>query len=205
MTTQETHGQPGLFNEFTANTATGRRIEHRNLEYPGQVIIASHWDLGWTLPIPKQEDQHFRIVILTPDTSESIPAQQLQDSRIAVVFPAQLGEEATRAAVDFWAWQEMNGEYSEDKHPGKEGDDIRDWLAKQQVVLLSNLVQTHLRSYQNGTIITRDDLAIMAKEAFGLPGNDKRVLAITEPLLTAAYTSYRSSGLGSECFAPRAG
>ncbi|MBM4461597.1 MAG: hypothetical protein FJ011_28215, partial [Chloroflexi bacterium] len=64
---------------------------------------------------------------------------------------------------------------------------MRKWLERQRSTYLDNLLRTQLRQYQNGKVVTRDSLAISAREAFGAAGNDRRIAAIIEPLLAAAY------------------
>lgn len=183
---QTTRGQAGLFNNFTPDEPEGRALEHHSLVYNGQVIVASRWRYDWGLSLPK-DDLHFRLVVLSSEAAESVKADELQDSRILVVIPASLSEEATRAAADWLAWQAMSRDYAEDKRSGREAEAVRDWLAGQRPTILSNLMQTHLRQYQNGRILTQGQLAISARDAFGLPGEDRRFAALVEPLLAAAY------------------
>lgn len=184
LTTQETRGQAGLFSEFTLDQPTARRITCRNLEYAGQIIIGSHWQPDWQLPLPK-DDVHFRLVILSPDAAQSVKASDLQDPRIAVVYPGALDEAAFQSAANFLAWEDMNNDYRD--RPGKEAEAVREWLAGQRQTFLSELLQTHLRVYRAGTIITRDEVAISAREAFGLASNEQRLSHIVGKLLTAAY------------------
>ncbi len=185
LTTEQTRSQPGLFAEFTVDSPVERSFDHRNLQYRGQVVIASRWQLDWGLPLT-EEDVHFRIVILTPEAAHSVKASDLQDSRIAVIFPGTLTEDATRAAAEHLAWNRMSEEYK--NQTGKEAEQIRDWLSNQRSTLLSDLLQTQLSIYKNGSIITRDDLGISAKEAFTAVGNERRIGFIVEKLLSAAYS-----------------
>ncbi|MGA9350654.1 MAG: DUF6079 family protein [Anaerolineae bacterium] len=183
---QETQGLPGLFSDFAPDEPVQRQFEHRNLVYSGQVIVASRWQLDWGLPLPK-EDLHFRVVILTSEAAQAVSPQDLQDRRIAVVVPSPLDEEATRAAADYLAWQRMNEDYAVDKRNGKDADPARAWLAGQRGTVLARLIDTHLRQYQNGRVVTKDNLGISARTAFGLTSNDRRIGAILEQLLMAAY------------------
>ncbi len=137
------------------------------------------------VPLPK-EDTHFRIVFLTPESADAPTAEQLMDSRIAVIVPAALTEEARRAAADIVAWQQMNDDYAPDKRSGREADTVRDRLATQRANYLSALVGTHLRQYQSGSVITRDSIAISAYN-LGVPNEERRLLAVAEPVVTAAY------------------
>ena len=186
LTTQETRMAAGLFGGFTANQPAAQRVTHRHLDYAGQVIVASRWQLDWGMPLAK-EDQHFRLVIMTAEAAESARPETLQDPRIAVVYPASLSDEAKRAAVDYLAWQAMSDEYAPGKRPDKDAEEVRTWLDRQRTTYLNNLMQTQLRQYQNGKVVTRDSLAISAREAFGAAGNDRRIAAIVDPLLAAAY------------------
>ena len=186
LTTQETKGAPGQFSGFTADQAQPQRVTHRHLDYAGQVIVASRWQLDWGMPLAN-DDQHFRLVIMTAEAAESVKPETLQDPRIAVVYPAALSDEAQRAAADYLAWQAMSDDYAASKRPEKEAEEVRTWLERQRSTYLENLLRTQLRQYQNGKVVTRDSLAINARDAFGAAGNDRRIAAIVEPLLAAAY------------------
>lgn len=186
LTTQETRGTPGLFSGFFANQAQTQRVVYRHLDYGGEVIIASRWQLDWGLPLSK-EDHHFRVVIMTAEAAESVKPEMLQDPRIAVIYPAALTEEAQRAAVNYLAWQAMNDDYAPNKRPDKDAEEVRKWLERQRPTYLEDLLRTQLRQYQNGRVVTRDSLAINARDAFGAASNDRRIAAIVEPLLAAAY------------------
>lgn len=186
LTTQETRGAAGLFNGFAADQPQSQRVTHRHLDYAGQVIVASRWQLDWGMPLQKEE-QHFRLVIMTAEAAESLKPEMLQDPRIAVVYPATLSEEAQRAAADYLAWQAMSDDYAVNRRPDKDADEVRKWLERQRSTYLENLLHTQLRQYQNGQLVTRDSLAINVREAFGAAGHDRRIAAIIEPLLAAAY------------------
>jgi hypothetical protein len=186
LSPQETRGQQALFSNFTPDEALTRRTEHRNLEYGGQMIVASRWQVDWGLPLPK-DDSHFRLVILSSDAAQSLKAEDLQDPRIAVVYPAPLSDETARAAADWLAWNQMSDDYAESKRTGREAEAAREWLAGQRAALLQRLLDTQRRQYQSGRVITRDGLAISAREAFGQPGEDRLLAAIAAPLLAAAY------------------
>lgn len=186
LTTQETRGTAGLFSGFTADQSQAQRVTHRHLDYAGQVIVASRWQFDWGISLPK-DDQHFRLVIMTAEAAESVKPETLQDPRIAVVYPAALNEEAQRAAADYLAWQAMSDDYAPSKRPEKEAEEVRTWLERQRPTYWDNLLHTQLRQYQNGKVVTRDSLAINARDAFGAVGNDRRIAAIVQPLLAAAY------------------
>jgi hypothetical protein len=186
LTTQETRGAAGLFNGFVADQPATQRVSHRHLEYAGQVIVASRWQLDWGMPLAK-DDQHFRLVIMTAEAAESVKPETLQDPRIVVVFPAALSDDAKRAAADTLAWQAMSDDYAPGKRPDKDAKEVRTWLERQRSTYLDNLLRTQLRQYQNGRVVTRDSLAINAREAFGAASNDRRIAAVVEPLLAAAY------------------
>jgi len=186
LTTQETRGSAGLFSGFTADQPQGQRVTHRHLDYAGQVIVASRWQLDWGMPLAK-DDQHFRLVIMTAEAAESVKSEALQDPRIAVVYPAALSDEAQRAAADYLAWQAMNDDYAPSKRQDKDAEEVRKWLERQRSTYLDNLLRTQLRQYQNGKVVTRDSLAINARDAFGAASNDRRIAAVIDPLLAAAY------------------
>ena len=182
----ETGGLQALFSNYKPDEALTRRFEHRNLEYAGQVIVASRWQFDWSLPLPK-DDLHFRLVILTSEAAQSMSPQDLHDPRIAVVYPASLSEETARAAADWLAWKQMSEDYAENKRTGRDAEAVRAWLASQRSSLLQKLLDTQRRQYQSGLVVTRDSLAINARDAFGQPGEDRLLGAIVAPVLTAAY------------------
>jgi hypothetical protein len=185
MTTRDTTGQPGLFNNFEIDQSKPFTLDVRNLQYSGEVVVASRWRTDHAVPLPK-EDTHFRLVILTPDSADVPHAEQLMDPRIAVLAPAPLSEEAQRAAADVVAWTQMSEDFTAEKRSGREADAVRDWLATQKVTYLAALIGTHLRQYQAGRVITRDNIAINAHD-FGFPSEDRRLAAMVEPVVTAAY------------------
>lgn len=185
FTPRETGGTSGLFSDFTPDTTITRRVESRKLEYSGEVIVTSTLRLDLGLPLPKQ-DTHFRLVLLTPEAVQTMLPANLQDPRIAVVMPGELTDEVREAAAAYEAWHSMNEEYRQ--QTGREADDIRSWLDSQRQVIHNDLTATHLKLYQAGQILTRDNLGISAREAFGQGGNnDHRIAHIVERLLTAAY------------------
>ena len=186
-TTQETRGPAGLFAGYGRDESKRQRFEQRRLEYDGEVIIASQWRLDHGLPLPKDRDCHFRLVILTGEPAQPPQPSDLQDARIAVVLPGALSEEVRRAAADYLAWQRMSEDYGESHRSGPEAEAVRTWLQGQQPTVLANLMQAHLRPYQNATIVTKNSIAINASEVFGLPSNDQRFGALVERLLAAAY------------------
>lgn len=53
-------------------------LDVRNLQYSGEVVVASRWRTDHAVPLPK-EDTHFRLVILTPDSADVPNADQLLD------------------------------------------------------------------------------------------------------------------------------
>lgn len=185
-TTQDTRGQAGLFTGFNADQPAPHRVTHRHLDYAGQIIVASRWQLDWAMALPK-DDQHFRLVIMTADAAESVKPETLLDSRIAVVYPAPLTDEAQRAAADYLAWQAMSEDYAASKRPDKDAEEVRKWLERQRSTYVDNLLRTQLQQYQNGKAVTRDSLAFNVRTAFGAAGNDRRIAAVVEPLLSAAY------------------
>lgn len=184
LTAQQTNSLPGLFSEFESDKPAGRSFEHHNLHYAGDIVIASRWQLAWGTPIT-DDDAHFRLIIMTADAAQIAQPADLQDPRLAVMYPAPLTEEAQHAAAEYLAWTRMSDEYKD--QTGKEAEAIRDWLATQRHTYLDNLIHTQLNPYRSGQIITRDDLGISAKEAFGAPSNDQRLKFMVEKLLAGAY------------------
>ncbi len=185
FTPREAGGASGLFNSFTPDTTQTQRVECRQLEYSGEVLVTSSPRLDYGLPLPKQ-DSHFRVVILTAEAVQSIQAKDLQDPRIAVVLAGEMNDEAREAAAAYVAWHSMDNEYR--TQTGSDADEIRSWLDSRKQSIYNDLTTTQLKLYQAGRILTRDDLAISAREAFGQGGgNDNRIAYIVERLLNSAY------------------
>lgn len=186
-TPRDTGGAAGLFHEFTPDERATRRVQSRHLEYPGEVIVATGWRLDHGVPLPK-EDVHFRLVILTPSAAQSVRAADLQDARIAVVVPGEMNDEAREAAATYLAWGALYERYRD--KPGREAETVRSWLDGKRRAFIDNLIETHLKLYQVGQVITRDGLAISARDAFGRGGgNEARIGHIVEQLLLNAYTA----------------
>lgn len=185
FTPRETGGASGLFHSFTPDTTHPQRVECRQLEYSGEVIVTSSPRLDHGLPLPKQ-DTHFRVILLTAEAVHVFKREDLQDSRIAVVLPGELTDEAREAAAAYLAWHSMRDEYRD--KTGRDAEEIRSWLDSRKQSIFNDLTTTHLKLYQAGRILTRDDLGISAREAFGQGGgNDHRIAYIVERLLNAAY------------------
>ncbi len=185
FTAEQTRSQPGLFAEFEVDKPVNRAFDYRNLQYQGEVVIASRGQMDYDIP-RGAEDVHFRIVIMTPDAAQSVKSSDLRDPRVAVVYPSTLNEEAMRAAAEYLAWVRMSDDHKD--QPGKDAETVREWLLNQRSMYTSNLLQTHLAQYRPGHIVTRDDLGISAKEAFGAASNDRRLSFIVEKLLANAYS-----------------
>lgn len=80
----------------------------------------------------------------------------------------------------------MSEDFTAEKRSGREADAVRDWLATQKVTYLAALIGTHLRQYQAGQVITHDNIAINAHD-FGFCRENRRVAAMVEPVVIAAY------------------
>ncbi len=185
LTTKDTGGSPGAFASHVLDQPKSFTLDVCNLQYSGEVIVASRWRIDLAAPLPK-EDTHFRLVILTPDSAHDVDAGQLLDPRIVVLAPAALNDDARRAAADVAAWSQMSDDYSAEKRSGREAEAVREWLTTQRTALFGNLVASHLRLYQAGRVLTRDGVAISAFN-FGQPAEDRRLAALIEPVVRAAY------------------
>jgi len=183
----ETGGAGGLFADLVLDSETSKRLNSRNIEYGGKVCIASSWrlDAGFEL---REDDSHFRLILLTPSAIANIYPSDLQDPRVAVVRPGDLTDEIRETAAAFAAWNKMNREYLD--QTGKQAEEIRSWLGTQKSRVNSDLVSMHLKLYQTGQVVTRDNLGISAREAFGQGGsnNDMRFGFIVDLLLKNAYS-----------------
>ncbi|MFQ5613427.1 MAG: hypothetical protein ACE5H9_14975 [Anaerolineae bacterium] len=185
FTPRDTGGASGLFHDFTPDTPHTRRVESRRMEYSGEVIVTSSARLDHGLALPKQ-DTHFRLVILTASAVQSLKPADLQDPRIAVVLPGEMTDEVREAAAAYVAWHSMSEEFG--GQAGRQAEEIRSWLDGRKQSIYNELTATHLKLYQAGQILSRDNLGISARDAFGQGGgNDRRIAYIVERLLTAAY------------------
>jgi len=184
LTPRDTGGQAGLFGDFEPNEMKPVRAEFRHLEYNGEVVVATRWQLDWGLPLTG-EDVHFRIVILTGHKPGAAGPADLQDPRIATIIPSELAGGAHAAAVDYLAWQNMERDYRD--RPGPEAEKMRDWLVTRRVSVLSDLLMKQTGLYRSAAVGTRDGLAIDVREAMGLAGTERRVGYVVERLLAAAY------------------
>lgn len=184
LSAQATRGQAGLFSDFSPDESVSRRVTFGNLEYPGEVLVGSRWKPDWQSPLPK-EDVHFRLVVLTPEAAESVKASDLQDRRIAAIYPGELSEEVLQTAARYLAWKEMDKRYRNET--GKEAEAIREWLDTQRPTCLNALLQTHLPVYRTGKVITQSDLGINARDVFNQMSNEQRLRFIVEKVLAAAY------------------
>ena len=182
---QDTGGVAGLFHEFPTEENVTRRVQSRHLEYSGQVIVAtggrmdygSSWATG---------DMHFRVVVFTPVVAHMVQSKDLEDPRIAVILPGEMTNETREAAAGHVAWNAMQEKY--EGRTGRDAEEVRSWLDAQRRSVLDALADTHLKLYQAGRILTRDDLAIQARDVFGRGGgNDTRITYVVDQLLTHAY------------------
>lgn len=182
--TMFTNTKPGMFTDLDSERPVTRSFVVHNLQYSGEIILATRWQADWGMPLVA-DDQHYRIVIMVADVAQRVKPEELQDPRIAIIYPAPLGEEAMRAAAEYLAWDRMNNDYK--NRTGKEAEIIQDWLATQKSAYISNLLQTQLGMYRNGQIITRDNLGIALREIFGKVGFEGQISLLTEKILSACY------------------
>ena len=177
----------GLLAEFTLDLEALKRLQSRNIEYGGKVVIASSWRVDQGMEL-REDDSHFRLVLLTPSVLTVPQPVDLQDARIAVIKPGELTDEIKDSAAAYEAWRAMNEEFR--GQTGKKADEIRSWLDSKKSQIYGDLISTHVKLYQVGQVITRDSLGISAREAFTQGGgNDNRFGFIVDRLLTNAYTS----------------
>lgn len=179
-----TNSKPGMFADLETDRPVTRSFEVHNLQYSGEIILATRWQADWGMPLV-MDDQHYRIVIMVADVAQRVKPEELQDPRIAVVYPAALGEDALRAATEFLAWSRMNDDYK--NRNGKEAETIQGWLATQKSTYISNLLQTQLGLYRNGAVVTRDNLGISTREVFGKVGFEGQASLLVEKVLAACY------------------
>jgi hypothetical protein len=180
-----TNTKPGMFSDLEIDRPVSRSFEVHNLQYSGEIILATRWQQDWSMPLTA-DDQHFRIVIMVADVAHRVKPEELQDPRIAVIYPAIFNDDSTRPAIEYLAWNRMNTDYK--NRPGKEAEAIQNWLATQKSTYINNLLQTQLGLYRNGEIVTRDNLGISTKEIFSKVGFEGQVSAVTDKILSACYT-----------------
>lgn len=179
-----TNSKPGMFADLETERPVNRSFEVHNLQYSGEIILASRWQSDWGMPLV-MDDQHYRIVIMVADVAQRVKPEELQDPRIAVIYPTVLGEDAMRAAREYLAWSRMNDDYK--NRTDKESETVQGWLATQKSSYISNLLQTQLGLYRNGTVVTRDNLGIATRELFGRVGFEGQAKLLVEKILSASY------------------
>ena len=179
-----TQSRAGLFADLVLDTAINRSFDVHNLQYSGEIILASRWQADWGMPLTL-DDQHFRIVIMEADVAKHVKPDELLDPRIAVIYPESIGDDAILAATEYLAWSRMHDDYK--NRNGKEADTILSWLDTQKSSYITKLLQTHLGLYRSGTIITRDSLGIDTKEIFGRVGFEGQASLVAEKILSACY------------------
>jgi len=179
-----TNTKPGMFADLETERPVSRSFEVHNLQYSGEIILATRWQADWSMPLV-MDDQHYRIVIMVADVAQRVKPEELHDPRIAVIYPAILGDDATRAATEYLAWSRMNDEYK--NRTGKEAETIQGWLATQKSTYINNLLQTQLGLYRNGTVVTRDNLGIATREIFSKVGFEGQASLLAEKILSACY------------------
>jgi Skp family chaperone for outer membrane proteins len=179
-----TTSRPGMFSDLEPDRPVNRAIEVHNLQYSGEIIIATRWQADWGMQLVA-DDQHYRIVIMVADVAQRVKPEELQDPRIAVIYPAILSEEANHAATEYLAWYRMSEDYK--NRTGKDAETIQGWLATQKSIYINNLLQTQLWLYRNGTVTTRDNLGIATREIFSKVGFEGQISLLTEKILSACY------------------
>ncbi|MEN4011377.1 MAG: hypothetical protein ROW48_05045 [Bellilinea sp.] len=179
-----TNAKSGMFSDLEVERPVIRSFEVHNLQYSGEILLAARWQADWGMPLVV-DDQHYRIVIMVADVAQRIKPEELQDPRIAVIYPAPLGEDAMRAATEYLAWSRMNDDYK--NRNGKEAETIQGWLATQKSTYINNVLQTQLSLYRNGTVVTRDNLGIATREIFGKVGFEGQASLLVEKILSACY------------------
>ncbi len=179
-----TNTKPGMFTDLEPDRPVNRSFEVHNLQYSGEIILATRWQADWSMPLVA-DDQHFRIVIMVADVAQRVKPEELQDPRIAVIYPSVLSDEANRAATEYLAWSRMNDDYK--NRTGKENETIQGWLATQKSTYINNLLQTQLGQYRNGTVTTRDSLGIATRDIFSKLGFEGQISSLTEKILSACY------------------
>jgi hypothetical protein len=173
-----------MFADLEPDHPITRSFEVHNLQYSGEIILATRWQADWGTPLVV-DDQHYRVVIMVADVAQRVKPEELRDPRIAVIYPAALGEDALRTATEFLAWTRMNDDYK--NRNGKEAETIQGWLATQKNTYISDLLQTQLGLYRNGAVVTRDNLGISTREVFGKFGFEGQASMLVERILSACY------------------
>jgi hypothetical protein len=180
-----TNSKPGIFADLETERPISRSFEVHNLQYSGEIILATRWQTDWGMPLV-MDDQHYRIVIMIADVAQRVKSEELQDPRIAVIYPGLFGDDSMHAAREYLAWSRMNEDYK--NRTGKEAETIQGWLATQKSTYINNLLQTQLGLYRNGTVVTRDNLGIATREIFGKVGFEGQASLLVEKILSACYT-----------------
>jgi len=182
----ETGGAQSLWGQFECDKPRSSKVTHGRIEYPGEVLVATRWRAEYGQALGT-EDLHFRLVVLT-QYDQQVAAADLKDSRIAVLLPGALGQESYEAAREYMAAQAMAEDYR--TRVGQEADDVRQELqARKRPEVMRNLLETQVRVYRAGSVVTQQGLGINATEVFNQPNNDRRIEYVVDKLLASAYRS----------------
>ena len=95
-----TNTRPGMFADLNPEQPVSRSFEVHNLQYSGEIILATRWQADWGMPLVA-DDRRFRIVDHGCRCGVSSQVGRITRSRIAVLYPAVLGEDAIRAATEY--------------------------------------------------------------------------------------------------------
>jgi hypothetical protein len=166
--------------EFPYRSACSTRRLY-NVAYGGEVVLSERWrvDLGQVI---KDPDQHFRLVYLTADHASSAETikDTLEDSRVAICFPASLSEETREALADMLAAEQMKRNCSAPNQSG-----LRDYAEGKRKEAVKAILKCQIDEYRRGKVITQKGYAIPAAEVF-LPSKNREE-DLAKRLLEKAY------------------
>ena len=136
-------------------------VNHRGLEYPGEVFFAESVDTAWGQPL--QGDVCFRVVFYT--VPRRIPAGQIRDPRIAMAVPRRAADPARETLnLEIRAIREAKESYVTGRGPDVQA--VRSSMEEQEASLLGELARRESVSYAQGRIYTHTSTVMRPSEIF---------------------------------------
>ncbi len=171
----------GLFSSLEFEHRIERRVEHKRIEYPGEIIIARSWREEYGA---KLDEAHFRVIFMTKESG--LDPEDIEDPRIAVCVPSPLTNAVLEASWDYLAISKMEEDYL--SQTGSEAENIKEWIKIRKRDAISTLLNMQIGVYREGKIFTKQAIGIDSKKVFSI-GKMERVLNALIPLLLSnAYT-----------------
>ena len=134
------------------------KVQHRGLEYAGEVIIAESLTYQWGEPLPPR--LNFRIIFFT--VPRRIPPSRILDTRIAMVVPGRSPTQVRQSLRrELRSIQETRERYVYHRDP--DSDALRRAMIEREVSLRGQLERRYGMAYSQGRIYTHTDIGLRAQ------------------------------------------